>query len=228
MSDLKQPKQLLNLQYNKAVRIITATVSTILAIAGIDHGFFEILQGFKKTPGLIIQAIGADIRWWQSGSEEAFSIIPNFLITGILAVSISIFIIVWSIGFVHKKHGRKVLLLLCILLFLFGGGIAAQILFFLPVCAYATRIDKPLNLWKKVLPGWLRPGLAKAWKYLLTAACILFFIGLEIAIFGYFPVRMAPEILLYTCWGFLFASLILINLSYISGFAYDIERKPNI
>ena len=43
---------------NRATRIIVFTIGVILGIAGIDNGFFEILQGNTPTNGLIIQAIG--------------------------------------------------------------------------------------------------------------------------------------------------------------------------
>lgn len=38
---------------------------------------------------------------WYYGSEEAFTVIHNFLVTGLLAVAVSLCIIIWSIGFVH-------------------------------------------------------------------------------------------------------------------------------
>lgn len=208
-----------------ATRIITATLGVILAIGGIDHGFFETLQGFKKTPGLIIQAIGPDHRMWLHGTEEALSIVPNFLISGMLAISVSILIMIWSVGFVHKKHGRTVFSLLFVSLFLFGGGIAAQIVLFPWILGYATKIDKPLTWWKKVLSSRIRPGLAKVWIYSLAGACVFFLISLEMAIFGYFPGIKDPEIMLYTCWSFLLAFLLLVNLTYVSGFAHDIERQ---
>jgi hypothetical protein len=34
-----------------------------LALAGFHHGFFKAPQGFKPTPGLIIQAIGPKHRF---------------------------------------------------------------------------------------------------------------------------------------------------------------------
>ena len=208
-----------------ATRIITVTLSWMLAIGGLDHGFFETLQGFKKTPGLIIQAIGPANRMWLHGTEEAFTIIPNFLISGILTICISILIMIWSVGFVHKKHGRTVLLLLFISLFLFGGGIAAQIVLFPWILGYATKIDKPLTWWEKVLSFKIRSGFSKIWVYSLVIACIFFLVALEMAIIGYFPGIKDPEVILYTCWSFLFIFMLLINLTYISGFAHDIERQ---
>ena len=60
-------------------RIITSTLGILLAIAGFSHGFFEAIQGNTPTNSLIIQAIGADNQMWEHGSEEAFTLIPNFL-----------------------------------------------------------------------------------------------------------------------------------------------------
>jgi hypothetical protein len=118
---------------NRATRLNVVTLGVMLALSGMmAHGFFEVLQGYSPTDGLIIQAIGEEQRMWYYGSEEAFTIIPNFLVTGLLAMAASLCIVIWSVGFVHKKNGPLVLLLLFILLFLVGGGIA-QILFFIPL-----------------------------------------------------------------------------------------------
>ena len=116
-----------------------------------DHGFFETLQGNIPTNGLIIQAIGLAHRMWLHGTEEAFTIVPNFLATGILAMIFSIAIMIWSVGFIHTKHGPAVFFLLFVLLFLVGGGVG-QIVFFIPIWAASTRINKPLTWWRKVLP----------------------------------------------------------------------------
>ncbi len=144
---------------NRATRIIVTTIGIILAIAGLDHGIFEILQGNTPTQGLLIQAIGPAQRMWHYGSEEAITILPTFLLTGLASVGISLALIVWSLWFVHKKHGSTVLGLLLIGLLLFGGGIAAQVMFAPFVWAAATRIHSPLAWWRKVVPeksglGW--------------------------------------------------------------------------
>ena len=105
---------------NHATRIIVSTIGVMLSIAGMNHGVFEILQGNKPTSGLIIQAIGPEMNLW--GTEEAFTIVPNFLLTGLAAVLVSVTIMVWSVGFVHKKHGSTVFILLSVLSFLVGGS----------------------------------------------------------------------------------------------------------
>jgi hypothetical protein len=196
----------------------------MLAIAGIDHGFFETLQGNRPTSGLIIQAIGPEMNLW--GDEEAFTIVPNFLITGLLAILVSLAIIVWSVGFIQTKHGATVFGLLFILLFLVGGGIAAQILFVPVTWAAARRINKPLNWWRKVLPDGLRRKLAKIWPVMLSLGSISFLIGLFIAITGYVPGISDDERILAICWSFVFGGgLGIFLLTFVAGFASDLQKQ---
>jgi hypothetical protein len=209
---------------NRATQIIVATIGVILAIAGLDHGIFETLQGNKPTTGLIIQAIGPEQNLW--GTEEAFTLIPNFLITGILAILVSLAIMVWSIGYIHTQHGATVFGLLFILLFLVGGGIAAQIMFVPVTWAAATRIQKPLTGWRKALPEGLRRLLAKIWPATLVLGCISFLIGLFIAITGYIPGVSDDERILAICWAFIFGGgLGMYLLTFVAGFASDILKK---
>ena len=208
---------------NVTTRIITAATGILLAIAGFEHGLFEALQGNKATDGPIIQAIGESMRWWKYGTEEAFTIIPNFLITGICAMSVSVFLIIWSLFFVHKTHGRTVFLLLFILLTLVGGGIGFIPIFFV-TWAYATRMNKPLNWWKKILTQKVRKPVTKIWPYTLTVSAICWLMLIEIAIFGYFPGQKDTEILSNICAIFLLLTMIFVNLSFISGFARDIGK----
>ena len=210
----------------RATRIIVSTIGVILGLAGLDHGFFEILQGNIPTNGLIIQAIGEANRMWLHGTEEAFTILPNFLLTGILAVIVSLAIIVWSVGFIHTKHGATVFGLLFVLLFLVGGGIAAQIMIAPVTWLVATRIHKPLTWWRKVLPKGLLPVLTKLWLFALTIGTFSFLIGLFIAITGYVPGENDPERILGICWSFIFlGGSGMFLLTFVSGFAHDIYKK---
>ncbi len=207
---------------NRATRIIVSALGVILGISGMNHGFFETLQGNTPTNGLIIQAIGDAQQMWLHGTEEAFTIIPNFLLTGILAIVVGLAIMVWSAGFVHQKHGPSIFILLFVLLFLVGGGIG-QIVFFLPTWAVSTRINKPLTWWRKVLPENVRRVLAKLWPVSLVAGLLCFLIALEIAVFGFIPGVTDPEQKLYICWSFLGAGLGTFLLTFVAGFAHDIQ-----
>ena len=93
-------------------------------LAGMEHGVFEILQGNTPTESVVIPSIGppcvAEEVW--NACEPAMTIIPNFLISGVLATLLGLLVLVWSLAFMGHKRGGLVLILLSILLLLFGGG----------------------------------------------------------------------------------------------------------
>ena len=206
-----------------ATRFIVATLGVLFALAGIDHGFFETLQGYAPTPGLIIQAIGVHNRMWAYGTEDAFTLIPNFLLSGIASIAISLLIAVWSVRFVQKKHGSTIFLLLFILLFLSGGGLA-QIVYFTLAWAVSTRIDKPLTWLRRSLPERVRGVLGIPWLWLLGGFVLPSLIALEIAIFGYVPGVSDPKLVLHTCWSLLAFGLVSLLLAIASGFIHDADR----
>ena len=212
---------------NQSTRITTFVMTMLLAFAGFEHGLFASLQGNKPTGGFFIMAIGDEHLWWKYGGEGAVTVIHNFLFSGITAMSVSFAIVFWAWRFVHRKNGVLVLLLLFILLTSVGGGIGFTP-FYLITCAYATRISKPLNWWRRVLSSGVRKRLAPIWPYSLAVAVLSWLLALEIAVFGYVPGQDDPEILINICWSFLLLTFIMANLSYISGFANDIGRQGNV
>ena len=196
----------------------------MLAISGMNHGFFEILQGSKPTNGLVIQAIGPEQNLW--GTEEAFTITPSFLWTGILAILASLAILVWSVRFAHTKHGATVLGLLFLWQFVVGGGIAAPVTFAPFVVIAATRINQPLAWWRRVLPEGLRRGLATIWPVTLAVGCASLLIGLFIAITGFVPGASSDAAILTVCWAFVFGGgWGMFLLTYVAGFAHDIQQQ---
>ena len=212
---------------NKATRIIVSTLGIIFGIGGISHGIFEILQGNTPTDGMIISAIGEAQRMWVHGNEIAFTIIPNFLVTGIAAVIVGLMIVIWSATSLNKKNGPLVFILLFILLFLVGGGVG-QIIFFTLIWAAATRINKPLTWWRKILPTTLRRVLAKLWPALLIICSLLIIFALEIAIFGYIPGMNDPDRILTIMLSSLGFGLLVLLSTFVAGFAYDIEMQDNL
>ncbi len=210
------------LKVNRATSIVTLTVVALLAFAGFEHGLFEALQGNRPTGAPAgIQAIGDDIKWWEHGTEDAFTLVPSFLATGLAAMAVSVIIVIWALFFATRKRGVLVLLLLFILLVLVGGGIGF-IPFFLVTCAYATRLTKLLSWWRKKLGAGARRFLAPLWPWALGFAAACWLVAIEIAVFGYFPGLTDADVILYVCWSFLLATMFFINISYISAFAADL------
>lgn len=216
-------KQISSLHNLNATPVIVTTIGVIFGLAGFNHGFFEFLQGNTPTDGLIIQAIGEAHRFWPEGTEEAFTIIPNFLISGILSMVLGLTIVVWSLGFIHTKHGRTVFLGLFILLFLFGGGIG-QVAFFLPAWAFATRMDKPLDWWRKVLPRRTWSLLSRLWLPILVLSSAIMLMGLQIAIFGFVPGMTDPERIQNTSMSLVLTSAVLNVVAFVAGFGHELRR----
>ncbi len=213
---------------NAATRVIVSTLGVLLGISSINHGLLETLQGNRPTPGVVVKALGSGYRWtvWTQGSEPAFTLVPNFLLTGLLATLIGLLMILWSLRFIHRSHGPTVFLLLGVTSFLAGGGLA-QVLLFTLNWLVATRIRAPLGFWRWLIPQPLCRVLGRIWRWSLVAAAILFLAALEVAVVGYIPgvpgqteilrriliLRLAPAIVL---------SLLL---TFLSGFAHDIEAR---
>lgn len=210
---------------NKATRITVAVLGTIFGISGMNHGFFEVLQGNVPTGGLFISAIGEAQKMWPHGNELAFTLIPNFLVTGIAAMIVGLAIITWSLGFVHKKKGPVVFILLFILLLMVGGGIA-QILFFPWIWLISTRINKPLVWWRKILPVKIQKPLGKLWPWSLMISSVLLVFVLEIGVTGFVPAVNDPDVVLSIMLFCLGLEVLILPLTFISGFAYDIATKP--
>ena len=210
---------------SNALKVTTSTYGIMVGLASVEHGILEVLQGEVVPDDNIFNAIGPNQRFWELASERAYTIILNLLITGILAIIIGFFVILWSIWFLDKKWGVSIFLVLNIFTFLFGGGYGPPISFGLLACITATRINKPLNWWSNNLPENLRKILAPMWRWLLGILVVIFFVSIEIAIFGWplvpiFEATIAETIL----WGIALVQIILMPLVIIAAIAHTIEH----
>lgn len=211
--------------YNQKTRITASAIGVLLGLSGIiNHGIFEILQGNTPTNGVFIEAISEEYRFWIHGTEAAFTIIPNFLITGICAIIAGLSVIFWSLKYIHIKNGASVFLSLLILQTLVGGGIG-YIILFVPTWAFATRINKPLHWWKKVLSAGLRNKLSKLWIYGLIATFVSWLAVMELGIWGYFPGQSDPDTILSVVFTFLFLSVILASFTFVCAIAGDLKKQ---
>ena len=136
---------------------------------------------------------------------------------------LSVAIVVWAVYRLHRKRGVLVLLGLFILLTLSGGGLGF-VPFYLITCAYATRMGSPLSWSRRVLAAGGRSAMARVWPYALACAGFCWMMAIELAIFGWLPGVSDPDIILAVCWSLLLATLVLINVAYVSAFAADAAR----
>jgi MFS family permease len=183
---------------------------------GPEHGYFEILQGNVRPDSLWIAAMGPPCNPEEVWNlcEPAMTVVPNFLITGILASILGVVAMIWAARFVHRKNGPLVLALLCVGLLLFGGGLTPPV-FGLVGAALATRINAPL---KEQPVGRVAHFLAGLWPWSLVA---FFTLLLGQFVIGHFFNDFLIES------GFFLPGLILglMVLAIASGFAHDREVR---
>jgi len=102
------------------LKVAASALGIFAGIGGPVHGPGEILQGNVAPSNIVFQA-------WPSlralNGEPAMTIIPNLLVTGILAIIVGVLLSVWSAKFVSRKHSGLVMILLSIALLLVGGGL---------------------------------------------------------------------------------------------------------
>jgi len=211
------------LKKNIATKTVASTFGVLVGLAGIEHGFLEMFQGNVTPSDIMIDAIGAEQRFWEYATEPALTIIPNFLVTGILAIIFGLSVTIWAYAFISKKNGARNLLLLSIILWLVGGGFAP---IFMSILAFAiaTRINSPLKWWRAHLPVHLRGFLAKLWPWSIIIFVFAFVAGVEIAIFGYPLLWFFDAKVTYSIqWTSAFIMVVLWPVSIITAFAHDIQ-----
>jgi hypothetical protein len=202
----------------KATRVVASLLGAFAGFGGPEHGYFEILQGHVKPDSLIIAAIGPPCdpeKAWNL-CEPAMTVIPSFLVTGILATVLGLITMIWAAAFVHRKHGGIVLILLSIALLLVGGGLVPPVIGII-AGVIGTRINAPLT---RQATSVLR-FLAKLWPWPLVA----FFVWAS----GQFLVGYYFNEFLQNS-GFLSPLLIigLLVLSILAGYAYDVHDSDRV
>jgi hypothetical protein len=202
----------------RAARITTSVLGLTAGGAGIEHGVFEILQGNVRPEGLMIASIGSpcvpELSWNQC--EPAMTVIPDFLITGILAVVFGIILMVWSAFLVQRKHGGIVLILLSIPLLLFGGGIFPPLIGII-AGAIGTRINKPLNPEGSHLSGRVSELLANLWPWSL--ALYVLWVSGQLVIGHFFNDWLLAN-------GFIIIAMVLgtLALTVVTTYAHDLRH----
>ena len=201
-----------------ALRTTASVFGVYAGLLGMEHGFFETLQGNVAPKGMKILAVGPPGLPFPFGHEPAMTLIPNFLVTGILAMIFGLLIVIWAALFVQRKHGSMVLFLLSIILLLVGGGFG-PITLLITASVAAARIDRPLIWWQSHLSPDLRQLLAKLWPWSFIGA--LLYVPVEFAIGNIFDVKNDPKLNLLLSYPLV--GLFLLTL--IAGIAHETQRQ---
>lgn len=201
----------------KATKTAATWLGVVAGIAGLEHGYFAFIQGNTPIPGLVFSSWGPPCvpeETWHA-CEPAMSVLPNLLITGILAMLLSLALLVWTVWFVQRRHGGWVQMALAVLLLLFGGG------FFPPIIAFVgglagTQIGRPLS----GPPARLTRFAAKLWPWSLVI-----FVGWTLGQFpvGHFFNDLLQSIMVVS----LLVILTSLPLAVYTAYAHDVtEYQP--
>lgn len=206
---------------NRATRLMTSTFGALVGLIGIEHGIGETLQGNVAPDGLIILSWPGSGLFQVLGGEPAITIVPNLLVTGILAILFSLIYLVWAVLFVQRKSGGLILILLSLIMLLVGGGVFPPILGII-IGSVGTRINAPLTWWRGHLSYRAQRLLAKVWPwsfgvYLISSLSM--FPGL--LLLGYFWGLNDPSFILFLLlcmFGSLFST-------FVAGIGHDIQQS---
>ena len=208
---------------NKVTSTLFLTLGILAGLMGIEHGIGEVLEGYRPTDGIFILSWPDSEFFEIMAGEPAMTIIPNYLVTGLLAIFFSgAFLMV----LVKPALDRKALILLfalLILMLLTGGGFGPPILGIIAVLI-AFKRNSELRAWSR-LPSKLHSVLSLLWPWSFGlcligwlmlfpgAAVIAFFTGMDNALLMVIPIL--------TAFAFIPITLLL-------GFSRDIlKRKPD-
>jgi hypothetical protein len=109
---------------NRSLHITTAFLGIYAGLLAAVHGLFAAMQGSRAPDEPMFTAIGPpcqpDAVW--HACFPAMTLIPNLLITGIVAILIGLAMAVWAVVFVRRRRGSLVLGAFSLLALFVGGG----------------------------------------------------------------------------------------------------------
>jgi hypothetical protein len=208
-----------------AARVVATAFGIGAGVLGLEHGYFETQQGNVAPSGFVINAIGPPCEpasAWH-GCEPALTVIPNFLVTGVLAMVAAMVVLIWAAAFVQRRHGGTVLLLLTAVLFLVGGGFFTLSYGVLAGIA-GTRINTPLTWWRAHLPASISHGLARLWPWLLIAYAAWLAVS---SLIGGLIGGLSAELLLRLTPATTAITPLILVLILVVAFAHDIQPRAD-
>ncbi|MBN2093324.1 hypothetical protein JW964_27110 [candidate division KSB1 bacterium] len=207
---------------NKATKTLYLMLGIFAGIMGIEHGIGEVLQGYRPIDGVFILSWPDSPFFEIMSGEPAMTIIPNYLVTGLLAIFFSSVFLGMLVKLNLDGKAITILFVLLILILLTGGGFGPPILGVI-AGLIALKRNSPLKTWNK-LPAKYHDVLSKFWRWSFGlcligwlmlfpgASLIVFFTGLESA-----WLMIVPILIAFT----------FIPITLFLGFSYDILKRES-
>ena len=205
----------------RGTRLVVAFFGVLCGLTGVIAGVFEILQGNIRPERYVISTIGPEYSMAGDFTYYAITVIPNLLITGILAVITSSLVIIWSTRYVDRKNGALILFGLSVAQMLVGGGWVIDLGTIASILA--TRIGKPVDWLQKNIPAQALMVLSHIFPASVTAYSLISLTMLVITVFG-----VNNEALIKLLEPLAAAMFIPILLMIFGGLVRDIEKMRDI
>jgi len=197
---------------------LTATIFGVLGgFGGLIHGIGESLQGNVAPGSMFFESWAWGPIYNHMGGDPAMSLVPNLLVTGILAIVVSLVVMVWSAAFVGRKRGGLILIGLMIVQLLVGGGVGPIVVGVLAGVA-GLGIDAPHTFWRERLSSPVRRALAALWPWLFTISLLSGLLLFVVALILMSVFDFGTSDFYYNVFQLTVFSLLL---SVIAGAAYD-------
>jgi hypothetical protein len=201
-----------------AVRISTAAFGTLCSLTGILAGVFLIFQGNAPTNAMKISYIGTEYLMWEHDTYTAYTLIPNYLFSGIVTILASIVLLYWSIFHIHKTYGSIGFLALSTVQLLTGGGFVIDLAVITFLLSFG--INSKLIWWRDKLQNKFGYYLALFW---FPAALV--FSGLSVVLLAV-TVAGTNSLDLMNLMAVLATVMFLpILLLIFGGLAYDVQKN---
>jgi hypothetical protein len=202
-----------------ATRATVAAFGAVAGLAGIEHGIGEVLQGNTPPSGSVIASWPDTDAFDVLGGEPAMTVVPNLLVTGILAVLASSAFLLWSTVFVRRRNSGVGLIVIAVVMLLVGAGFGPPLLG-LVVGAAATRMGAPPrrpHSWHVSRTGRI---LAQLWPWFLGCGILAFLLLVPgIVVFSALVGPFSPGLLVPVLT---FTALAMMLLAIVSGRARDV------
>lgn len=169
---------------NKATRTLFLTLGILSGIMGIEHGIGEVLEGNRPTDGIFILSWPDTAFFEIMSGEPAMTIIPNYFLTGLLAIFFSCIFLAVLVKPGLDRKTVPILLALLILMLLTGGGFGPPILGIIAVLI-ALKRNSSLKIWSR-LPAKVHSVLSMLWPWsfgLCLAGWLMLFPGAALIAF---------------------------------------------
>lgn len=152
-------------------RVVASLFGVLAGIGGFVHGIGEVQQGSVNPGSIVFNSWAQGPIATNMGGEPAMSILPNIQLSGMLTLIASTAVLIWSLAFMNRKNGGRVLILLSLAMLLVGGGFGPPLIGILAGWA-GTGINAPLKGWRARMSSGSRRTAVQLWPWFFGLAAI--------------------------------------------------------